>query len=55
LKRITSLPNFMKICKAVQKLFMEDTQRDRWTGNLISLLSFLEISLKHLILAHHRK
>jgi hypothetical protein len=34
LKRITSLLNFMKICKAVQKLFMEDTQRDRWTGNL---------------------
>jgi hypothetical protein len=40
---ITSPPNIMKIYKAVPKLSVEDTRR---TGDLISLLSFLENKLK---------
>jgi hypothetical protein len=46
LKGITSVPNFMKIYQAFQKLLVGDTQTDRQTGDLISLLSFLEIRLK---------
>jgi len=50
LNGITSLPNIMKIYKAVQKLLVGDTQTDRQsdrqTGDLISLLSFLESRLK---------
>jgi hypothetical protein len=38
----TTIPNFTKIYQAVQK----DTQTDRQTGDLISLLSFLESRLK---------
>jgi hypothetical protein len=44
LNAITSIPNFMKIYQAVQKLLVGDT--DRQTGDLISLLSFLESRLK---------
>jgi hypothetical protein len=36
----------MKIYLAVQKLLLGDTQTDRQTGDLISLLSFLESRLK---------
>jgi hypothetical protein len=36
----------MKIYQAVQKLLVGGTQRDRQTGDLISLLSFLESRLK---------
>jgi hypothetical protein len=32
----------MKIYQAVKKLLMGDTQTDRLTGGLVSLLSFLE-------------
>jgi hypothetical protein len=42
---ITSVPNFMKMYQAVQKLLVWDTQTDRQTFNLISLLSFLESRL----------
>jgi hypothetical protein len=38
LNGIITLPNIMKIYQAVQKLLVVDTQ----TGDLISLLSFLE-------------
>jgi hypothetical protein len=38
---ITSVPNFMKMCQAIQKLLVWDIQ----TFNLISLLSFLESRL----------
>jgi hypothetical protein len=39
-----SVPNFMKIYQAVQKLIERDTHRQ--TGDLISLLSFLESRLR---------
>jgi hypothetical protein len=47
------LPNFMKIYQAVQKLLVGDrqtgrqthTHTDRQTGDLIRLLSFLEIRI----------
>jgi hypothetical protein len=42
---ITFLTNFMKIYQLVQKLCMGDTQTDRETSHLISLLSFLESRL----------
>jgi hypothetical protein len=42
LNGITSIPNFMKIYPAVKKLLVADRQ----TGDLISLLSFLESRLK---------
>jgi hypothetical protein len=42
LNGITSVPNFVKIDQAVQKLLVGDIQ----TGDLISLLTFLEITLK---------
>jgi hypothetical protein len=47
LNGITSVPNFMKMYHTVQKLLVGETQtdRDRQTGDLISLLSFLEIRL----------
>jgi hypothetical protein len=42
--------NFMKIYQVVQNLLVGDTQKDsqidRQTGDLISLLSFLEMRLK---------
>jgi hypothetical protein len=41
---ITSLPDITKIYQAVQKLL--DTQIDRQTGDVISLLSVLESRLK---------
>jgi hypothetical protein len=56
LSGITTLPNIMKIYEAVQKLLVGHTdthtntdkhrQTDRQTGDLISLLSFLESRLK---------
>jgi hypothetical protein len=46
LNGITSVPNFMKIYQAVQRLLGGDIQTDRQTGDLISLLSFLESRLK---------
>jgi hypothetical protein len=46
LNGITSIPNFTKIYKAVQKLLVGDTQTDRQTGDLISLLSCLKSRLK---------
>jgi hypothetical protein len=36
----------MKIYQAVQKLLVGDLQTERQTGDLISLLSFLESRLK---------
>jgi hypothetical protein len=39
----------MKIYQAVQKLLLGGTQTDRETGDLISLLSFLESMLKCII------
>jgi hypothetical protein len=45
LNGLTSVPNVMKIYQAVQKLLVGDTQTDRETGDLISLLSFLESRL----------
>jgi hypothetical protein len=42
----TSLPYIMKTCHAVQRLLVGDTETDRQTGDMISLLSFLEIRLK---------
>jgi hypothetical protein len=47
LNGITSVPNFMKIYQAVQKLLVGDTQTDTHR-DLISLLSFLESVLKFL-------
>jgi hypothetical protein len=38
--------NFIKIYQAVPKLLMADTQTDRETGDLISLILFLESRLK---------
>jgi hypothetical protein len=38
---ITSVPYFMKIYHVLHKLLVGDTQNDRQTGDLISLLSFL--------------
>jgi hypothetical protein len=48
LNGITSVPNFMRIYKAVQNLLVQDThsQKDRQTGDLTSILSFLESGLK---------
>jgi hypothetical protein len=51
LNGITSVPNFMKIYQAVQRLLgggdmQTDRQTDRQIGDLISLLSFLESRLK---------
>jgi hypothetical protein len=46
LNGINSVPNFIKIYQAVQKLLVGDT--DRETGNSISLLSFFESRLKYL-------
>jgi hypothetical protein len=48
LNGITSLPNIMKIYQAVQNLLLGDTHTHRHTqtGDLISLLSFLESRLK---------
>jgi hypothetical protein len=56
LNGITSLPNSMNIYQAVQNLLVGDTQTDTHrqthtdrhtqTGDLISLLSFLESRLK---------
>jgi hypothetical protein len=45
---IISIPNFMKIYKAVQKLLMVDPHTDRHTqiGDLISMYLFLESGLK---------
>jgi hypothetical protein len=40
LNGITSIPNFMKIYQAVQKILVGDTQTDKQTGDMISLLSF---------------
>jgi hypothetical protein len=45
LNGITSVPNFMNIYQEVKKLVLVDTQTDRQTGDLISLLSFLEITI----------
>jgi len=50
LNGITSLPNIMKIYQTVQKLLVGEhtdthTHTDRQTGDLISLLSFLESRL----------
>jgi hypothetical protein len=45
LNGITSVPNFVKIYKAVQKLLLGDRQ----TGDLIRLLSFSENGLKQCI------
>jgi hypothetical protein len=42
-----SLLNFIKIYKLVQKLLVEDTQKDRQTGDVISPLSFLKESTLH--------
>jgi hypothetical protein len=44
----TSVPNFMKLYQAFEKLLVGGTHRrtDRQTGDLISLLSFLESRLK---------
>jgi hypothetical protein len=53
---ITPVQNFMKIYQAVQKLFVGDTvrqtQTDRQTGDLISLLSLLErrLNIIHFLL-----
>jgi hypothetical protein len=44
LNDIISVPNFMKIYQAVQKLLVRDT--DGQIGDLISILSFLESKLK---------
>jgi hypothetical protein len=44
LNSITSIPNFMNIYQVVQKLIVGDTERQ--TGDLTSLLSFLESRLK---------
>jgi hypothetical protein len=46
LNGITSTLNFTKTYQAVQKLLVGDRQTHRQTGDLISLLSFLESSLK---------
>jgi hypothetical protein len=46
LNGITSVPNFMKIYQAVQKLLVGDRQTGIQTGNLISLLSLLKSMLK---------
>jgi hypothetical protein len=50
LNGITSVPNFMKIYQAVQKLLVGDTvrltQTDTQASDLISPLSFLESRLK---------
>jgi hypothetical protein len=43
MNRTTCLQNFMKIYQSVQKLLMGT---DRQTGDLISLLAFLESRLK---------
>jgi ubiquitin C-terminal hydrolase len=40
LNGITSVPNFMKIYQAIQKLLVGDIQTDKQTGDFISLLSF---------------
>jgi hypothetical protein len=42
----------MKLYNAVQKLSVGDTQTDRQTGDLISLLSFFESTLKVLTRIH---
>jgi hypothetical protein len=44
LNAINSLPNIVKIYPAVQKLLVWDTHTQ--TGDLISILSFLESRLK---------
>jgi hypothetical protein len=48
---IKSVPNFMKIYQAVQKLLVRGTQTDkqtrRQTGDLISVLPFFETRLKN--------
>jgi hypothetical protein len=49
LNSITSIPDFMKIYQTVQKFLVgtqTDGRTDRQTGDLISLLSFLESGLK---------
>jgi hypothetical protein len=46
LNGIASIPNFMKIYRVVQNLLVGDTQTDKQTGKLISLLSFLERRLE---------
>jgi hypothetical protein len=43
LNGITSLPNFMKINQAVQKVLVGDPQTDRQTGDVISILSFFKV------------
>jgi hypothetical protein len=45
---ITSIPNFMKLYEALEKLLMgyTHTHTHRQTGDLISILSFLESRLK---------
>jgi hypothetical protein len=48
LNGITSVPNFMKIYQTVPKLLVGDIQTHRQTGELISLLNFLESRLKSL-------
>jgi hypothetical protein len=50
LNGITSQPNIMKIYQAVQKLLVGDIQTHTQTGDLISLLSFLESSLKYTLI-----
>jgi hypothetical protein len=47
LNGITSVPNFIKIYHAVQKLLVGDTETQtyRQTGDLISLRSYLESTL----------
>jgi hypothetical protein len=49
LNGIAAIPNLMKIYHAVQKLLVGDTERQKETGDFISLLSFLESRLKTLI------
>jgi hypothetical protein len=52
LNGIISVPNFTKIYQAVQNLLAGNTQTDsqhRQTGDLISLLSFLESRLKNTV------
>jgi hypothetical protein len=48
LNGVTSVPNFTNFYQAVQKLLVGEHQTDRRTGDLISLLSFLESRLKML-------
>jgi hypothetical protein len=43
---ITSITNILKIYQAVQKILVGDIERHTQTGDLISLLSFLESRIK---------